>query len=68
MQFQGKLEKEKIKVEKENSEKPHFGGPNFLFKNLALLVSRYHGQLSSCTGKNYPILRNVKERRTNGRE
>ena len=29
MQFQGKLEKEKIKVEKENPEKPHFGGPNF---------------------------------------
>ena len=43
----------------ENDNKPHFGpdlgllDPNsshhFFFKNLALSVTRYHGQLSSCT-------------------
>ena len=68
MQLQGKL---KIRTQ-ENAEKPHYGpnlgplGPNsgckifFFFKNLALSVTRYHGQLLSCTtsGKtNDPILR-----------
>ena len=56
----------------ENGEKPHFGPnlgpfrpisgpPIFIFKNMAALVTRYHGQLS-CTisGKtNDPILRKV---------
>ena len=28
---------------------PKFGSPNFFFKNLASSVTRYHGQLSSCT-------------------
>ena len=37
------------------------------FKNLALSVTRYHGQLSSCTisdKTNDPILRELSERRT----
>ena len=34
---------------------------NFYFENLALSVTRYYGQLSSCTIEkpNYPILRNL---------
>ena len=56
MQFQGKH----MIQTKENGKKPHFRpnsgslGPNsacqiFFFKNLALSVTRYYGQLSSCT-------------------
>ena len=36
----------------------------FFFKNLALSVTRYHGQLSSCTisdKKNDPILRKLSD-------
>ena len=42
----------------------------FFFKNLALLVTRYHGQLPSCTiieKTNDPILRKLSDRRTDGR-
>ena len=78
---------------KENGEKPHFGpdlgllAPNscrqiFFFKNLALSVTRYHGQLSLCTiseKTNDPVLKKLgngwtdgrtdgrKDRRTDGR-
>ena len=56
IQFQGKL----MIQTQENGEKPHFGpdlgllGPKsgrefFFLKNLASSVTRYHGQLSSCT-------------------
>ena len=48
MQFQGKR-----KIETQyNGEKPRWvqiWAINFYFKNLALSVTRYHGQLSSCT-------------------
>ena len=64
MKCQGKL---KIQTQ-ENYEKSHFGpilGPyigaaNFFIKNLALSVTRCHGQLFSCTmpeKNNDPILR-----------
>ena len=62
----------------ENSKKPSLGpdfgpfGPNlghFFFKNLAPSVTRYHGQLSSCTilekKLNDPILR-VTDGQTDG--
>ena len=55
MQFQGNL----MIQTRENGEKPHFGShldpwaknqaSKFFFKNLASSVTRYHGQLSSCT-------------------
>ena len=62
------------------AKKPSFGpdfapyGPNsgwqiFFFKNLASWVTRYHGQLSSCTiseKANDPILRKLSDRRTDG--
>ena len=64
----------------ENGEKPNFGpdlgpldlnsGRQFFFKSLALSVTKYHGQLSSCTisEKNHdPILRKFSDGRTNGR-
>ena len=41
---------------------PNLGHQNVFFKNLASWITRYHGQLSSCTisGKtNYPILRKL---------
>ena len=45
---------------------------NFFFKNLASLVTKYHGQLSSCTisdKTNDPILKSLSsDRRTDGRE
>ena len=77
MQFQGKL---MIKTQ-ENGGKPHFG-PNYarlaqilaaklFFKNLALSVTRYHGQLSSCTiskKTNDPILRKISDGRTDGQK
>ena len=40
---------------------------SFFFKNLALLVTRYHGQLLSCTiseETNDPILRKVSDEQT----
>ena len=66
---------------KENGEKPHFGpdlgllAPNscrqiFFFKNLALSVTRYHGQLSLCTiseKTNDPVLKKLGNGRTDGR-
>ena len=62
----------------ENNKKPSFGAdfcpfcPNlghqfFFFKNLTPSVSRYHGQLSSCTiseKTNDPILRKLSDRQT----
>ena len=42
---------------------------NFFFKKLALSVTRYHGQLSSCTiseNTNDPILRKISDGRTDG--
>ena len=62
MQFQGKLM---------INFWPDLGplGPNFL-KNLASLVTRYHGQLSSCTiskKTNNPVMRKLSNRRTDGR-
>ena len=65
----------------ENSKKPKFWNdfgtsdtnlgykPFFFFKNLP--VTRYHGQLSSCTileKTKDPILRKLEDRRTEGRE
>ena len=78
MQFQGKL----MIQTQENGEKAHFGsdlGPldlnsgreNSFFKNLASSVTRYHGQLSSCTiseKTNYPILRKLSEGQTDGQK
>ena len=75
MQLQGKL----IKLTEENGKKPIFGpilvhlAQNsghqffFVFKNLAPSVTRYHGQLSSCTiseTANDPILKNLSDGRT----
>ena len=61
----------------EIGEKPHFGpdfgqlGPKLVckiifFKNLASCITRYHGQLLSCTiseKTNDPILRKLSDRR-----
>ena len=64
----------------ENSKKPSFGpnfGPNlghqvfFFFKNLAPSVTRYDGQLYSCTTSektNDSILRKLSDGQTDGRE
>ena len=49
---------------------PKFGPPKFVSKNLALPVTRYHGQLLSCTisGKtNDSILKKFSDGRTDGR-
>ena len=75
MQFQGKL----MTQTQENGEKPYFGpnlgswaqirDANFFFKNLASSVTRYHGQLSSCTiskKTNNPILRKLSNGGTDG--
>ena len=46
---------------------PKSGRHVFFFKNLDTLVTRYHGQLSSCTmpeKTNDPILRRFIDRRT----
>ena len=48
---------------------PKFGFFFFFFKNLASSVSRYHGQLSSCTiseKTNDPILRKISDGQTDG--
>ena len=69
MQFQGKLSK---------LNKIAYFGPDlapldsnldrqFFFKNLVLLFTRYHGQLSPCAiseKTNHPILRKLSDRRT----
>ena len=75
MHVQGKL----LIQTQENGKKPHVGsdlgllGPNsgckhfFFFKNLASSVTRYHGQLSSCTiskKTNDPILRKLSDGQT----
>ena len=73
MQFQGKS---MIQIQK-NDEKPHFrpdlgplrpnSGRQFFFKNLALSLLRYHGQLLSCTileKANDSILRKLSDERT----
>ena len=67
MQIQGNLMNQICENGKKPSSGPNFGlfGPNlghqiFFFKNLALSVTRYYGQLSSCTiseKTNDPILR-----------
>ena len=44
---------------------PKFGPPKFCFKYLVLLVTRYHGLISSCTiseKTNDPILRKLSNR------
>ena len=44
-----------------------FGPPNFFCKNLALSVTRYHGQLSPCTipeKTNDPVLRKLGDGQT----
>ena len=74
MQYKRKL----VNQTWENSKKPSFGpdfGPNpgrqFFFKNLASLVTRYNGQLSSGTISekiNDPVLRKISDVRTDGRE
>ena len=48
---------------------PQIRAANFFFKNLASLVTRYHGQLSSCTisdKTNDPILRKLSDGWTDG--
>ena len=65
----------------ENGEIPHFGpdrgplgsnsGRQIFFKNLASSVTRYHGQLSSCTVSEKTsdsILRKFSDNGTDGRE
>ena len=55
-----------------NAEKPHFGhnlcpldpkfrASKFTFKNLPSSVTRFHGQLSSCTIANDPIFRKLSD-------
>ena len=49
---------------------PNFGPRNFLFKNMALPVTRYRGKLSSSTiseKTNDTILRKLSDGRTDGR-
>ena len=53
-----KFQRKRMTQTQENGEKPRFGpdlgtlGPNlscqFFFQKLALSVTRYHGQLTSC--------------------
>ena len=75
-QFQGKP----MIQTQENGKKCHFDpdlgpfgpntGHNFFFKNFALSVTRYHGQLSSCTiskNTNDPILRKFSDGQTDRR-
>ena len=78
MQFHGKLIPNLNKCKKP-SFRPNFGpfGPNsgrqfffFFFLNMAPSVSRYHGQLSSCTipeKTNHPILTKLSDGLTDGR-
>ena len=79
IQFEGKF-----MIQTQNDEKHHFGsylGPLpqiraanffiFFFRNLALSVSRYHGQLSLCTiseKTNDPILRKCSDGWTDGQK
>ena len=77
MQFPG----EPMIQTQENGKKCHFDpdlgpfgpntGHNFFFKNLALSVTRYHGQLSSCTiseNTNDPILRKFSDGQADERD
>ena len=55
----------------ENGKKPHYGTPNFFFKNLPSSVTTYHRQLASGTiseKTNDPILRKFSDGRTDGRK
>ena len=70
MKFQGKLTTQT----QEKCEKPHFGSntgsldPYSNGQNLASSVTRYHGQLSSCTiseKNDDSILRKCSDERTN---
>ena len=71
MQFQGTYDPNSI-----NDEKPHFqpqirATKFFFFKNQASSVTRYRGQLSSCTTSekaNDPILRKFIDGRTDRRK
>ena len=77
VQFQGKLMIQTQKNGKKNSfwtwfspVRPKFGQPKFFLKNLALPVTKYHGQLSSCTileKTNDPILKKFCDGQTNKR-
>ena len=71
MQFQGKLMNQTLENGKKTSFRHNFGpfGSGspvfFFFKYLALSVTRYHGQVSSCTiteKTNNPISRKLCER------
>ena len=70
MQFQGKLKNQTLENGKKTSFRHNFGpfgpgSPAFFFKYLALSVTRYHGQVSSCTileKTNNPISRKLSER------
>ena len=76
MQFKEKL----MNQTWQNGKKPNFGpdfglfGPNLgcciFFRNLASSVTRYHGQLSSCTiseKTNDPIVTKLSDGRTESR-
>ena len=68
MQFQENLMKQMSENGKRPSFKPNFAlnsGHHFFLKNLALSITRYHGQLSSCTISDKtkdPILRKLSDR------
>ena len=67
MQFQEKIMNQTWENDKKPSFGPSFGPQNFFFKNLASSVTRFYGQLSSCTileKTNNPILRKLSDRRT----
>ena len=74
MQFQGKLmnqssenDKKKIVLGLTLAHLTQIRTPKFFFKNLASSVTRYHGQLSSCTiseKTNDPILRKLSDGQT----
>ena len=74
MKFNGKLMIQTQENSKKNSfwagfrpVGPKFWPPIYFFKNLALSVTRYHGQLSSCTiseKTNELILRKFSDGRT----
>ena len=76
VQSQGKLMNQTRENDKKPSFEPDFGpfspnsGSQFFSKYLASSVTRYHGQLSSCTiseTTNDTILRKLSEGWTNGR-
>ena len=76
MQFQGKLMNQLEKMVKNRVSSPilahltQIRTPNFVFQKLTSSVTRYHGQLSSCTiseKTNGPILRKLSDGRKDGR-